>query len=296
MKTTTDELQTLIAIVDAGSITAAAERLEQTTSGVSRTLTRLEKKLQTTLLRRTTRRLQLTDEGEIFLEHARKILQAFDEAEESLVANKEPQGLLKVDSASPFILHSIVPYMAEFAKLYPKIQIELHSSERFIDLIEKRIDIAIRIGNLQDSTLHAKPLGSSLLRILASPEYLKQYGTPKTVEDLAKHRLLGFTNPRELNLWPLRTANGDVFQPKLHIAASSGETLLRLTKTGAGIACLSNFMTANDLQDGSLVQILKPHTLEKREAIHAVYYRNTQISPRISLFIDFLKERLKTTK
>lgn len=294
MKTTTDELQTFIAIVDAGTITSAAERLGQTTSGVSRTLSRLEKKLDTTLLMRTTRKIQLTEEGKVFLEHSRSIINAFDEAEEAVTMHsKTASGLLRVDSASPFILHSIVPYIDEFTKLYPGIKLELHSSERIVDLVEKRIDVAIRIGNLQDSTLHAKSLGPSKLRILASPKYLEKYGTPKTVEDLGKHKLIGFTDPKELNNWPLRSAKSDSYIADCHINASSGETVFQLVKRGVGIACLSDFMTLPDMEKGSLVQILKNHTVDSRQPIQAVYYRNTQLSSRITLFIEFLQKKLK---
>lgn len=294
MKTTLDELQTFVSIVDSGSITTAAEILEQTTSGVSRTLSRLEQKLGCTLLRRTTRRLDLTQEGEIFLKHAREILQSFDLAEESVQQkNVAPSGTLKVDSASPFILHAITPFIKEFNDLYPGINIELHSSERIIDLLERRIDVAIRIGKLDDSTLHATSLGESRLRVYASPEYLKEHGTPRSVEELARHRLLGFTAPRELNIWPLKMVNSSSYTIKPHTSASSGETILHLARAGVGIACLSDFMTKQDREEGRLVQILKAQTADSRQEIHAVYYKNTQVSQRMTLFVQFLKKKMK---
>lgn len=294
MKTTADELLTLITIVDLGSITQAAERLEQTTSGVSRTLSRLEKKLGVTLLRRTTRKIDLTPEGESFLNHAREIIQAFEGAEESVKKKSMiPSGILRIDSASPFILHAITPYVREFMKMYPAINIELFSNERTIDLLEKRIDVAIRIGKLEDSTLHAVSLGSSKRRIFASPAYIKEHGIPKTVEDLNNHRLIGFTEPRHLNYWPLKTNSDGSYLAKYHIAASSGETILHLTREGAGIACLSDFMTAKDRADGTLVQILSNQTLDSKEQIHAVYYKNFQLSNRVNLFIKFLKTKMK---
>ncbi len=134
MKTTTEELLAFVAVIDSGSITAAAEALQQTVSGVSRALTRLEKKLDAALVRRTTRRLQLTDEGEMFLVRARAILAAMEDAEESIARQRErPAGRLRVDAASPFVLHCIVPHMNEFAAMYPEITLELSSNERIVD-------------------------------------------------------------------------------------------------------------------------------------------------------------------
>ncbi|WP_413943091.1 LysR family transcriptional regulator [Bdellovibrio sp. HCB-162] len=294
MKTTLEELQAFIAIVDNGTISGAAEELNQTPSGISRTLARLEQKLKVTLLRRTTRRLDLTAEGERFLTSARDVIQALESAEEAVGSKNMPSGVLRVDSASPFILHSVVPYMTEFSRLYPEIQIELYSSERNIDLLENRIDVAIRIGALADSSLHAVNLGSSKRRILASPEYLKEYGTPKTVEDLQKHQLIGFTDPRELNHWPLKYGGGNKYIAKPKFCASSGETLLQLARSGAGIVCLGDFMTNPDRQNGQLVQVLAGATVDQREQIHAIYYKNTQLSLRADVFIKFLKGKLKS--
>jgi Transcriptional regulator len=294
MKTTLDELQAFIAIIDTGSISAAAEELGQTPSGISRTLARLEEKLNVTLLRRTTRKLDLTGEGERFLASARVVIQALESAEDAVGSKNTPSGTLRVDSASPFILHSVVPYLNEFNKLYPEISVELFSSERNIDLLENRIDVAIRIGDLADSSLHAVNLGSSKRRILASPEYLKKYGTPKSVEELANHHLLGFTDPRILNHWPLKYNGMNKYIVKPKTAASSGETLLRLAQNGLGIACLGDFMTTQDREAGKLVQVLPGATVDQREQIHAIFYKNVQLSLRADVFIKFLKAKLKT--
>ncbi len=293
MKTTLDELQAFTAVVDTGSITAAAEQLAQTASGVSRALSRLEDKLDVTLLRRTTRRLELTEEGEAFLAQARRILAQVEEAEEQMALRRQkPAGRLRVNAASPFMLHVLVPLVAGFRERYPALELELHSSDQIIDLIEHRTDIAIRIGTLRDSTLHARPLGSSRIRVLASPTYLKAHGTPKRVEDLQHHGLIGFTQPESLNLWPLRHAWGDSLQIEPVIKASSGETLRQLALADAGIVCLSDFMTQADRAAGNLVQVLGADTLEVRQPIHAVYYRNTALASRISCFLDYVSERI----
>ena len=147
MKITLEELLAFTAVVDSGSVTAAADRLGQTTSGVSRALSRLEAKLDATLLRRTTRRLSLTEEGQSFLAPAREILRSVDQAEELMALRRRlPAGRLRVNAAAPFMAHVLVPMVAEFRRRYPQIELELDTDDRNIDLLEKRADIAIRIG------------------------------------------------------------------------------------------------------------------------------------------------------
>ena len=293
MKTTLDELQAFSAVVGAGSITAAADRLGQTVSGVSRALGRLEAKLDTTLLRRTTRRIELTEEGAAFLASTRAILAAIDDAEAQMAARRQqPSGLLRVNAATPFMLHAIVPLVPEFRRAYPQITLELDTDELNIDLLARRTDIAIRIGALRDSTLHARPLCTSRLRLLASPAYLAEHGKPKNVAALARHTLLGFRQPESLNRWPLRGAHGDEWAAAPDIKVSSGETLRQLALQGAGIACLSDFMTGPDRERGDLVQVLTKETVDVRQAINAVYYRNTQLAARITCFLDFVGQRL----
>jgi len=293
MKTSLDELQAFAAVVDAGSITAAAEQLGLTVSGISRALGRLEKKLDTTLLSRTTRRLQLTEEGAVFLARARAVLAALDEAEEQMAARRhQPSGRLRVNAATPFMLHAVVPLVADFRAAYPQIALELDTDELNIDLLERRTDVAIRIGALRDSTLHARTLGTSRVRVLASPAYLTAHGRPRAPAELAGHTLLGFTQPESLNRWPLRSGQGDAWPVVPAIGASSGETLRQLALRGAGIVCLSDFMTAADRAAGTLVQLLARDTVEARQPISAVYYRNTQVAARIVCFLDFLQQRL----
>lgn len=293
MKTTLEELQAFVAVVDGGSITAAADALGQTVSGISRALARLEKKLDTTLLRRTTRRTELTEEGRAFLQRTRAILASIDDAEEHMAARRQqPAGRLRVNAATPFMLHAVVPLVPAFRKAYPQITLQLDTDETYIDLLERRTDVAIRIGQLPDSTLHARPLCTSRLRVLAGPDYLARMGKPKSVADLARHTLLGFNQPESLNQWPLRGAHGDAWPIVPGLTASSGETLRHLALQGVGIVCLSDFMTAADRARGDLVQVLAKDTVEVRQPISAVYYRNTQLAARIACFLDFLQERL----
>ncbi len=293
MKARSDELQIFVSVIECGSISAAAEQVGQTPSAVSRTLSRLEAKLETTLINRTTRRMDLTEEGKYFFEQAKLILAQMDELEERLSSRqKNPAGRLRINAAVPFMLHGIVPYIAEFRRLYPQIQLELNSDDLIIDLLEQSTDIAIRIGALADSTLHARSLGWSPLHILASPDYLKQYGTPTTVAELADHTLLGFTQTETLNHWPLRHVEGDRWLIQPSVAASSGETLRQLALEGQGICCLSNFMTSEDINAGRLVPVLEAFNSGYRQPIHAVFYRNSQLALRIQCFLDFIQAKL----
>lgn len=296
MKVQSEELRTFTAVIDAGSITAAADQLGLTASAVSRTLARLEDKLGTTLLNRTTRRMKLTEEGQFFLDSARHILAQMEDLEERLALRQQrPSGRLRINAASPFMLHAVVPHIDDFRQLYPDIELQLNSNDLNIDLLEQSTDIAIRIGTLSDSSLHARPLGSSCLNLLASPQYLARHGTPQSVAALAEHSLLGFTQPESLNVWPLRHADGDSLTITPNLSASSGETLRQLALAGQGIVCLAGFMSCADIRAGRLVKLLPQAMRETRQPINAVYYRNSQLALRIQCFLDFIQARLAAT-
>ena len=295
MKATLDELNTFVAVIDCGTISHAADKLDLTVSAVSRSLSRLEEKLGTTLISRTTRKMELTIEGQAYLEKVRKILDDINEAEEMLALKKGmPSGRLRVDAATPFMLNVIAPLIKEFVHKYPHIQLELNNNDQVIDLLEKRTDVAIRIGELQDSTLHAALIAKSQIRILASPNYLSRHGVPTSIQDLKNHSLIGFSNLEKLNYWPILDSEKKLFHVNTNIKASSGETVKKLALDGVGIACLSDFMTAAERQNSELVQLFADVTIESMQSINAVYYKNSVVSSRVSSFINFLKERLNT--
>ena len=293
MKSTIEELQAFVSIVDSGSIVMAAERLQQTASGVSRALLRLEAKLNVTLLERTTRKLKLTQEGQLFLGKARRILNDLAEAEDSLLKSDEDiSGLIRIDSATPFILHVLVPLMHEFMRKYPNIEIELNNHDQVIDLLEHQTDVAIRFGELNDSTLHAKLLCRSRLYIAASPEYLAQRGMPGHPQDLLAHDLIGFSQTQHLNTWPIQV-QGKAFSARPRIKASNGETVRQLALEGAGIACLSRFLVQDDIKAGRLTALLEDQIELHYQKIHAVYYLQEHLPKRVRLFIEFLAEKLQ---
>ena len=188
----------------------------------------------------------------------------------------------------------IVPLVTSYRARYPRVQLELTSNEGVIDLLERRTDVAIRIGSLKDSSLHATPIASSGIRVLASPAYLAEHGMPRSVEELTQRPLLGFMQPESLNDWPLVGAHCQTLHIEPAVRASSGETLLELALQGAGIVCLSDFMTQTERQAGRLQQLFPDQTLEVRQPINAVYYRNTALSSRIASFVDHLKDALSS--
>ncbi|HHL2559483.1 TPA: DNA-binding transcriptional regulator YafC [Yersinia enterocolitica] len=296
MKANSDELITFVTVVECGSFSRAAEQLEQANSVVSRTVKKLENKLGVTLLNRTTRQISLTQEGEHYFRRVQNILREMATAENELLDNQlNPKGLLRIDAATPVVLHIIAPLLAEFRQRYPLVTLSLVSSETFINLIERKVDIAIRVGTLQDSTLRARKLMTSYRHILASPAYLRQHGTPQTATDLEHHLCLGFNDLPTLNRWPLAGADGQLYEIKSDLASNNGETQRRLCLEGNGIACLSDFMIQQDLQRGDLVPILQEHTLSVAMPINAVYYSDQAVSNRLRCFIDFINERLIST-
>jgi len=190
------------------------------------------------------------------------------------------------------MLHVLAPLIGDFRARYPLIELELHSDDRIVDLLERRIDLAIRIGPLPDSSLHARPLCHTMRRVLASTDYLARHAMPQQVEDLAEHSLIGFTEPDRLNDWPLRHALGESWRITPALRASSGDTVRELALAGEGLACLSDFMTEKDRQRGDLVEVLAAQRVDVRQPINAVYYRNSALASRITCFLDFLSERL----
>ncbi|MCP1108551.1 DNA-binding transcriptional regulator YafC [Serratia nevei] len=294
MKANSDELITFVTVVESGSFSRAAERLQQANSVVSRTVKKLESKLGVTLLNRTTRQISLTQEGENYFRQVQKVLSDMAAAENALMENRQrPQGLLRVDAATPVVLHLLTPLVAEFRERYPEMSLSLVSSENFINLIERKVDIAIRVGELTDSTLKARKLMASYRRILASPAYLAQYGAPKSVAELEHHCCIGFNDLPNLNRWPLACADGRQLEIVPGLTTNSGETQRHLCLHGNGIACLSDFMSDEDVKRGDLIPLLVEDTLPLEMPINAVYYSDNAVSNRLRSFIDFISERLK---
>lgn len=246
-----------------------------------------------TLLERTTRKIKLTQEGSLFLVRARTILADLSDAEEALLkSDSDTSGQLRVDSATPFVLHVIAPLMKKFMQRYPNIEIELNNNDQVIDLLEHKTDVAIRFGALHDSSLHARLICKSRLYIVASPEYLAEHGHPRHSHELNTHQTIGFSRPVYLNTWPLKVGE-EYYRIEPKITASSGETVRQLALSGHGIARLSEFEIWQDLQAGRLVALFEDQIERQLQHIHAVYYQQKHLPNRIRLFIDFLADELK---
>lgn len=293
MKTTSEELAIFVAVVESGSFSRAAERLGQANSAISRAVKKLENKLGVNLLNRTTRQLSLTEEGERYFRRVQNILQEMAAAETEVMETKStPRGALRIDAATPVVLHFLMPLIKPFRERYPEITLSLVSSETFINLIERKVDVAIRVGKLTDSSLRARPLFNSYRKIIASPDYIARFGAPKTVEELSEHTCLGFTEPLTLNTWPLASADGQLYEATPTLSSNSGETLKHLCMSDNGIASLSDYMIDKELASGELVEVLADKRLPLEMPFSAVYYSDRAVSTRIRAFIDFVSEHV----
>lgn len=296
MKATSEEARVFVEVVEHKSFTKAADKLNLANSAVSRTVKKLEDKLGVNLLNRTTRQINLTAEGELYFQRMKVILQEMRAAENELYGTQSsPKGLLRIDAATPVVLHLLIPFISVFRQQYPDIILSLVSSETFVNLIERKVDVAIRVGQLTDSSLRARPLLNSYRKIVASPKYLERNGIPKSVEDLNQHTCLTFTEPASLNTWPLEIKNNELITVTEGISSNSGETLRWLCINGEGIACLSDFMLDKDIQDGKLVELFNDELQSVPLPFHAVYYSDRVVSQRIRVFIDSLTQYLSDT-
>ncbi len=295
MKTHSEELAVFVQVVENGSFSRAANQLNLDNSVVSRMIKRLESKLGVNLLNRTTRQLSLTQEGQRYFERVQKALQEMAAAEADILAlHQVPQGLLRIDAATPVLLNVLAPYLPEFQQRYPHIELSLLSSENFINLIERKVDVAIRAGQLDNSGLRARHLFNSYRKVIASPDYLARFGTPTMPSELRQHRYLGFIEPLSLNTLPLQDENGKPLVITPTLTANNGETLRSLCLQGLGITCLSDFMVDQDLNAGKLIELFPNQRLAQPFPFHAVYYSDHAVSIRIRVFIDFLLEKIRS--
>ena len=297
MRATSEEIAIFVAVVESGSFSRAAEQLGQANSAVSRAVKKLESKLGVSLLNRTTRQLNLTEEGERYFRRMQVVLQEMAAAENELLDTRNtPRGLLRVDAATPVMLHFLMPLIKPFRERYPEMTLSLVSSETFINLIERKVDVAIRAGTLTDSSLRARPLFNSYRKIIASPEYIASHGKPENVADLKEHQCLGFTEPSSLNTWPVYCCDGQFMEVSCDITSNSGETIKQLCLNGNGIACLSDYMVDKEIASGEFVELLADKRLPVEMPFSAVYYSDRAVSTRIRAFIDFLSEYMKENR
>ncbi|WNC74006.1 LysR family transcriptional regulator [Thalassotalea psychrophila] len=293
LKTQIIDLEIFIAVVESLSFTKAAEQLNIAASVVSRSIKKLEQQYGTTLLHRTTRKISLTQEGEWLFSKANEIVNSIKDTEAYLIEEKTiPKGMLRIDAATPFAIHALAPLISGFNQLFPHVKVVLEAHESNINLIDRKVDVAIRIGTLEDSSLKAKKLGHTHRKLYAAPTYIKQFGRPSCAEDLIQHKCLGFSKPSKLNTWPIKDNNNNLVVIEPSIFADNGETIKQLAVKGAGIACISAFTTIDDVKDGNLIALLEQQQETINIPVYAVYYADKAMSSRVRVFIDYISEHI----
>jgi DNA-binding transcriptional LysR family regulator len=288
-----EEMRTFVGVVEAGSITGAAERLGIAKSAVSRRLADLEERLSVQLFRRTTRRMNLTDTGQSFYERCLRILADVEEAE--LAVSQEHgnlRGRLRVAVPLSFGLNHLGPAIDTFLRTHPGIEFDLDLNDRQVDLLAEGFDLAVRIADLADSTLIARRLAPVRHVVCASPAYLAEHGTPRSPSELAEHDCLIYANASSPGLWPYADSDGreGSVQVRARLRANNGECLRQAAEDGHGIVLEPSFIVYRSIEEGKLLPILTDFQWPIIYA-HAVYPRTRHLSRRVRAFVDFLAER-----
>lgn len=288
------DLSMFVAVVDSGGISAAAERLGVAKSAVSRRLADLEGRLGAQLLRRTTRRLTLTDSGRAFHERAKNILADLEEAEQSVSqAHGALRGRLKVALPLAYGIRHVGPLITEFMALHPAVEFDLDFNDRRIDLMQEGFDLAIRVARLPDSSLIARRLAPVPSALCASPDYLARRGTPARAADLAGHAALVYSNLANPDTWNFIGPEGQPGSVKVpvRLRANNGEFLTRAAIAGQGVILHPTFYLDEAIRAGQLVPLLTDHAWPQVNA-YAVYPPTRHLSRRVRALVDFLAERL----
>jgi DNA-binding transcriptional LysR family regulator len=284
------EMEVFARVVTLGGFSPAARALRMTPSAVSKLVSRMEARLGARLINRSTRKLTLTAEGELFHERALRVLADLDEAESAVAASQTPRGRVRINSNVPFGLHHLLPLVPRFSALYPKVILDIVLSDTVIDLMDARTDLAIRVGPLRASQLMARKLGESPMAVVASPAYLARHGAPETPRNLAAHNCIGFNFARHCDKWPFVDGGERLSLPVYGDATSGdGETSRQLALVGQGLARLAHFHVGGDIAAGRLVPVLEAYNPGDVEEIHAVYVgHGGQLPSRVRALIDFL--------
>ena len=285
-------MEVFVAVVDAGSLTAAAERFDLSSAMVGKHIRSLETQLSTRLLTRTTRRQSLTEIGRQYYEQCRRILADVKAAESLAEAmTSAPRGTLKVTVPLTYGVEVFSPAMTDYLNQYPEVSLELDLSNRVFDLVEEGFDAAVRIGRLPDSSLVARPLKPYRMRACASPAYLQRMGTPKTPADLLHHECLGFLHWGREGLWRLDgDAESDYQLRPGRFRANNGQALKMAALRGFGLVLQPEALLANEIGQGTLVSVLEDY-LPDGAPVHLIYPRDRQPTPKLTSFIDFVIER-----
>ena len=290
-------MQTFVRIVEAGSLTRAADLLDTSLPTVVRTLAALERGLGVSLLKRTTRRIHLTDEGAQYLERCREILAATQEAEEFLTARRtEPVGKLSVTASVLFGRRHLAPILYDFLLRHPKVSAEVLFVDRVVNLIEEGIDVAIRIAHLRDSSIVAIPVGHVRRVVCASEQYLRRHGIPQTADDIRKHQCVRHLGLVPRSEWHFRVDGRDVAVPINTVVTSNDiDGAVDACAKGLGLGVFLSYMVAPYRKSGQLKYVLEKFEPEP-VPVQVVYPQARLMSHRVRAFVDQCVRELKRTK
>lgn len=286
-------IPSFVKIVELQSFSKAALALGVTKSAVSKQMQALEDILKIKLIHRTTRTIRLTDEGEAFFTSAKLMVEMLDEATSRVQDMRtKPSGMLTINAPEAFGLFHLAPALAQFAHEYQDIKLHVTFSERYVNILEEGVDIAIRIGTLTDSSLMAKKLAPCQIITAAAPEYLQIYGTPTHPDQLAAHRFIAYAHyekPNEFHY--LEDGKEKTAFSSVYLYSNNGQMMRQAALSGLGIISMPSFIIGNDIKKGKLVPILEPFTPTPERNIYAIFPPNRYQSTKVRTFLDFLSER-----
>ena len=286
------EMEAFATVVDQGGFTDAAKKMGISKSAVSKHVSSLEARLGARLLNRTTRRVSPTEIGLVYYDRAGRVLNDAGEADAIVTSMQSaPSGLLRISVATDFGVNHLSPVLGDFLQEFPDITVNMVLNNRFVELISEGFDMAIRIGELEDSTLRARKLTETTRRMIASPDYFRRYGRPTRIDDLNEHKLLHYSNQSSGNVWKLTAPSGEKRQIRTAgwLTVNDGQSLLNAAISGLGIAYLPSFLYGSALKKG-LVEEAIPDLPVEPLGIYAVYPPGRFTQPKVRAFIDFLVE------
>ncbi len=285
-------IETFAAVVESGSFTAAADALGISKPVVSKQVTLLEQHLGVQLLNRTTRRLHLTEAGEVFASYSHRIMSDVREAEQSVLPlQSEPQGKLRISAPESLAMSLLPKTLLHFQQLFPMLELDIQITGRFVDLVEEGFDVALRVGELEDSSLIARMLMPCSFHVCASPGYLANHGTPEHPDELDKHNCLIYTRGSKSDSWSFTDKQGEVFTIKVkgNFRSDTGYLLINTALNDGGIFVGPTYMVANAIKEGRLITILDDYT-RANTGLYAVYPYSKLVSKKVRALVDYLAE------
>ncbi|CAB3705673.1 MULTISPECIES: LysR family transcriptional regulator [Achromobacter] len=284
------ELQLVVELARAGGMSAAARQLDVTPAAVSKRLAQIEARLGVRLFNRSTRRLSLTAEGEVYLESARRILGEIEDLDQLIASRQDsPRGRLKVNAPLGFGRSYIAPAIADFAKLYPDVSLQLQLTDSPADFVQDAFDVAVRFGDQPDTRLIARKIAPNRRLVCASPSYLKTHGVPVTPHDLTRHQCIVLRqNEDAYSLWRFtKGRRSETVKVRGALSSNDGEVTLTWGLAGLGILQRAEWDLARYLRSGRLVRVLEDYALPQAD-IYAVFPERHHLSAKVRVFVDFL--------